>query len=163
MKLYEQISALDDETWIYVGAKVNFLWIGQVKDAVTELALLSKKMLDDEIHRHVPRAKHHMDNKYQHYLQSKADGPRKGESLQDYKFRLEGEYRSYVYSKNNYKNHLYMSENWKHLLTREVKEIYDRQVVEPLGKIIIVEGTDYGWYWDYNEFKKGAKQDGMRF
>lgn len=155
MKLLEQLKIMDPEEWIYVGSKVNFMWIGQVKDAfealVEESAYQKHILKECTIPNHLVAEQ--VNQKKMESLLAKSDLTITEQlDLDCYKRR------SVFYEKHRLE--LYDAlDKWTELFEREVKEIYLKTAFEPLGKVIIIEGREIGSFWSYDEFQNRRRKE----
>lgn len=128
--------------WCYIGAATSFLWIGKVEgDYEADIDKYSKWEYNN-----MARLIDRSANEVQRYKKD-LDVTTNAEEMEFLINKIENGI-AYLKKRTPY------FANWTPFLDREVTEVYDRTVVEPLGKIISIVGTEDGNCWDIEEFNK---------
>lgn len=153
MTLRECLAGFEKGTFFYISAGNSFIYIGA--NPLEELPKADDAYIEREM-RYVRRAKISLNSakKREKKYQTMLD---KGEfsyfvSAKDVTRHRNNAKKEQKSLPEYIKKKLDRIEKRTPFLDREVKEVYDRRWVEPLGKIIKIKGTEVGAYWLYSEW-----------
>lgn len=179
MTIKEYLDTLEDRSFVYIGANSSFLYIGEKEGAIQHLLLESEKEYD-LLHRKVfnmrdelagiPHKKENMtdvlkraERKQKRILNrecvTKRDVMQQKLDLSalDSKIQI---CRRQIRDINKYRQDLREKievinkriETYIPFPDRRVVDVYDRQWIEPFGKVIIFDGMEIGKFWTLKEF-----------
>ena len=142
MKLTEFLKNADKDEYIYLGAMSAFLWIGKPAEIIAKLPELDEEyteIIKDSIKRNAWKIQ-----ETEGFI-SKNDDPYVERRLLKELERL-----------NKRKSKL--AERLEKRIPfgdREVRDVYRRRLVEPVGTCVIIKGREFGYYWTLDEVLNG--------
>ena len=149
MKLAEFLKNVDKDEYIYLGASSAFLWIGKPDEVIEKLPELDADYTNrikvsitknaDKIRclgAEIERAKE--------MLAHLKDAPELEKTIAG----LEREFKKALKRKDKLADRLAKRTPFGE---REVRDVYRRQIVEPMGTVVLVKGREYGDYWTLEE------------
>lgn len=165
MKLKERLKQLGDE-FVYIGSYSAFFYIGKASDAFKFLKKASDNFEKDEkakrelalsaIETYESRRESAMEKV--DYYKERLKNAKKGEDKDFYKYALKSwNLKIKKMDDSHERNKRRVDPANKPpkrtpYLEREIKEEYERRWISPRGKIIVVEGDEFGMFYTYKEF-----------
>lgn len=142
MKLTEFLKNADKDEYIYLGAMSAFLWIGKPAEIIAKLPELDEEyteIIKDSIKRNAWKIR-----ETEGFI-SKNDDPYVERRLIKELERLN-------------KRKIKLAERLEKRIPfgdREVRDVYRRRLVEPVGTCVIIKGREFGYYWTLDEVLNG--------
>ena len=142
MKLTEFLKTVDKDEYIYLGAMFAFLWIGKPAEIIAKLPELDEEyteIIKDSIKRNALKIR-----ETEGFI-SKNDDPYVERRLLKELERLN-------------KRKIKLAERLEKRIPfgeREVRDVYRRRLVEPVGTCVIIKGREFGYYWTLDEVLNG--------
>lgn len=142
MKLTEFLKNADKDEYIYLGAMSAFLWIGKPAEIIAKLPELDEEyteIIKDSIKRNAWKIR-----ETEGFI-SKNDDPYVERRLLKELERLN-------------KRKIKLAERLEKRIPfgdREVRDVYRRRLVEPVGTCVIIKGREFGYYWTLDEVLNG--------
>ena len=142
MKLTEFLKTVDNDEYIYLGAMSAFLWIGKPAEIIAKLPELDEEyteIIKDSIKRNAWKIR-----ETEGFI-SKNDDPYVERRLLKELERLN-------------KRKIKLAERLEKRIPfgeREVRDVYRRRLVEPVGTCVIIKGREFGYYWTLDEVLNG--------
>jgi len=153
MKLTEFLKTVPSDEYIYLGASSGYLWIGKPDEIIEKLPALDEDYTNrikvsitknaDKIRclgTEIERAKV--------MLAHSKDAPELEKTIAG----LEREFKKALKRKDKLADRL---ANRTPFREREVRDVYRRQIVEPMGTVVLVKGREFGDYWMFDEILSG--------
>lgn len=171
MTLEEVINSQQDSDFLYIGSGSGFVFIGTKQEALEGVKEADRECFEFLFKKSIPnhmkaivravRAAKHLRQEIKE-LESGNLTPKKKKMLDERYSRLTFCKTMIKQKQDAFNEAVDYAANWTDFLSREVKDIYPHQFVEPLGTTIIFEGTEAGKYWSYDEVnaKKGKTKKG---
>lgn len=142
MKLIEFLKNADKDECVYLGAMSGFLWIGYPTEILEKLPELDEEyteIIRDSIKRNAWKIR-----ETEGFI-SKNDDPYVERRLLKELERLN-------------KRKTKLAERLEKRIPfgeREVRDVYRRRLVEPVGTCVIIKGREFGYYWTLDEVLNG--------
>lgn len=142
MKLTEFLKTVDNDEYIYLGAMSAFLWIGKPAEIIAKLPELDEdytEQIRESIKRNAWKIR-----EIEGFI-NKNDDPYVERRLLKELERLN-------------KRKIKLAERLEKRIPfgdREVRDVYRRRLVEPVGTCVIIKGREFGYYWTLDEVLDG--------
>ena len=142
MKLTEFLKTVDNDEYIYLGAMSAFLWIGKPAEIIAKLPELDEdytEQIRESIKRNAWKIR-----EIEGFI-NKNDDPYVERRLIKELERLN-------------KRKTKLAERLEKRIPfgdREVRDVYRRRLVEPVGTCVIIKGREFGYYWTLDEVLNG--------
>lgn len=142
MKLTEFLKNADKDEYIYLGAMSAFLWIGKPAEIIAKLPELDEdytEQIRESIKRNAWKIR-----EIEGFI-NKNDDPYVERRLLKERERLN-------------KRKIKLAERLEKRIPfgdREVRDVYRRRLVEPVGTCVIIKGREFGYYWTLDEVLNG--------
>lgn len=142
MKLIEFLKNADKDECVYLGATSGFLWIGYPTEILKKLPELDEEYIEiikDSIKKNAWKIR-----ETEGFI-SKNDDPYVERRLLKELERLN-------------KRKIKLAERLEKRIPfgdREVRDVYRRRLVEPVGTCVIIKGREFGYYWTLDEVLNG--------
>lgn len=142
MKLTEFLKNADKDEYIYLGAMSAFLWIGKPAEIIAKLPELDEdytEQIRESIKRNAWKIR-----EIEGFI-NKNDDPYVERRLIKELERLN-------------KRKIKLAERLEKRIPfgdREVRDVYRRRLVEPVGTCVIIKGREFGYYWTLDEVLNG--------
>lgn len=153
MKLIEFLKNADKDEYIYIGAASAFLWIGRPAEIIEKLPELDADYIE-RIKVNIKKAADKIRCTESNITEVKkviavANDPSELEKeLKGFVRELDRVQKRKVRLLNRLETRIPFGE-------REVRDVYRRRLVEPIGTVVVIKGREFGDYWTLDEVENG--------